>query len=275
MARGRMRKYSGINTRDHIQGMDAMSDEFDRMYHSMHNGERKRFRIGTVFAGLALLLLLAGGGYLIYKSFSSEGGVPQATAPASKSEVAKAEISVREALAQGQYDQASRESERNRLDVFSAWLHDTLSVTFLFNYDLPQPAPVKEGRLQLPDGTPFYVTIQPKERCYLYLLCRDSAAEWQQLYPDANLPNGANPLAPVLRSIPDSGRFTSSGGPGTETLYLSASRWRQQGLEKLIQNVLQASGREAPLLDYLSRQREAMQVYPGIVCKVYAFDHNL
>jgi len=275
MARGRMRKYSGINTRDHLQGMDAMSDEFDRMYHSMHNGERKRFGIGTVFAGLALLLLLAGGGYLIYNGFSSGGGTPQAAAPASKSEVAKAEILVRDALAQGQYDLASRESERNRLDEFSAWLHDTLSVTFLFNYDLPQPAPVKEGRLQLPDGTPFYMTIQPEERCYLYLLCRDSAAEWQQLFPDANLPNGANPLVPVLQSIPESGRFTNSGGAGTETLYLSASRWRQQGLEKLIQNVLQASGPEEPLLDYLARQREAMQVYPGIVCKVYAFDHNL
>lgn len=275
MARGRMRKYSGINTRDHIQGMDAMSDEFDRMYHSMHNGERKRFGIGSVFAGLALLLLLVGGGYLIHDRFGGGGGAPQAAAPANKSEVAKAEISVREALAQGQYDLASRESERNRLDELSAWLHDTLSVTFLFNYDLPQPAPVKEGRLQLPDGTPFYVTIQPEERCYIYLLCRDSAAEWQQLFPDANQPYGANPMSPVLRSIPNSGRFTNSGGPGTETLYLSASRWRQPGLEKLIQNVIQASGREEPLLDYFSRQREAMQDHPGIVCKVYAFDHNL
>lgn len=251
-----------------------MDDEFKLMQQEFESGEGKSRRVWKPILGLLLLLMATGGGYLLFAHFADEAS-DQPAVPVLQNTLANAEAEARSALARGDYNQASAVIERNQLGEPGAWLKDTLTVTFLFNYDLPQPAIKRDGRLQLPAGTTYYAAVKPEERCYLYLLSRDAAGVWRQLLPDADLPNGANPMAPLHQSIPDTGRFDTPGSDGTITFYLTASRWRQQGLEKMIQNTLHSAGQEKPLLDYFTRQREAMQKYPGIVCKELAFDHNL
>lgn len=251
-----------------------MSDDFDAMYKSMHNGGSKRRRTGTMLLGLAVFLLAVGGGYLIVSRIAMGTGGSQTSGMPNQRRSLNAEATVREALAQGELDEASEYVKRHGLSMLNHLLEDTLAVTFLFNYDQPETAPIHNGRLQLPAGTPFFAIVQPAERCYLYLLRRTTTGQWQQLFPAAGSTSGGNPAAPMEMSIPYSGRLYNECGPGTETLFLFASRWRQEKLEKWIQKVQKSPGREELLLDYYADQRRAMQKYPGIVCKEYAFDHN-
>lgn len=270
-----MRRNRGVIFNERLKGMETMSDDFDKMYHSLHDRGGRRLHVGRVLISLALLLLVLGGGYLLFDRLADRPPRPgSAEVPLARS-LHKVEMEARDALARGDYDQAHASIERHRLADLGDSLQDTLLVTFLFNYDLPQAAPERDGWLQLPPGTPFFISIQPEERCYLYLLRRDTAGQWQQLLPDDSQANSVNPLAPISKNIPASGRLFNTAGPGTEKIFLSASRWRQQGLEELIRRVVTSAGGEQPLLDYLDRQHQAMQKYPGIVCKQYSFDHNL
>ena len=223
---------------------------------------------------LALILLVIGAGYLLCRQYANRLSSRTDPQPAQTKSADQSEAAVLKALAQGEYGQAWRKIERHQLAGLAETLQNELVVPFYFKYDLPAAAPMRNDRLQLPIKTPYYIILDPGESCYIYLLQCNSAGEWRQLFPNDQYADGENPYSSGEIYIPKYGRFLNETGPGKETLYLLASRWRQEKLENLIQKVVHSSTEEKQILDYINNSLEAKHEFHGVVCKKYEFDHE-
>jgi len=77
---------------------------------------------------------------------------------------------------------------------------------------------------------PYWLTVKTFESCYLYILQRDSSGRFHSLFPSTDYSPLANPVESGVIRLPDSyGQLRLDDDiPGTETIYLIASRLRQK-----------------------------------------------
>ena len=226
---------------------------------------------------ILLVALIVVACYLTWRQFGhhrsgSADGIPTRDQPQVLS--LQPELTARQALAEGEYDQAWGVIQKHNLVVLAAELQDELDIPFNFNYDLNHSVPSREGRLQLPEATRYWARLRVGPRSYLYLLQRNTAGGWRLLFPNEQYADDENPVTAAEMDIPKTGRFINETGPGTETLYQLSSRWRQVKLERLVQEAIRVTGHEQPLLDYIAASLRAKREYPGIVCKKFEIDHQ-
>jgi len=113
---------------------------------------------------------------------------------------------------------------------------------------------------------PYYLTVTPSRRCYLYIFQIDSLGKIEVLYPNKNFSSGGNPVMPGKLRIPDGFRWLKLDKTrGIETIYILATPIENKRLLKL-------SGSQ--LIEYLESLDNAVKDLPGIAFKVYQFTHG-
>ena len=277
------RRYKHIYFFDRFKRVNKMAKTIDDVIDLGSGGRPPRRPLGRRLLQVALLALIVASGWLLYHKYAADpnSDVERREARPFKSsddeesgrQPGREEVRARQALARGEYARARQIMDQHQLPSLSRQLHEGLGVSFFFKYDMLEQAPVHNDRLQLPIKTPYYAILSPQESCYLYFLQRNTAGEWRLLFPQTLEAGGGNPVIADSLWIPENGRFLNETGPGTETLYLLATRWRQEKLEQLVTAVTGSSGHEQQILDYIDSGLTAKLEYPGVVCKKIAFDH--
>ena len=176
--------------------------------------------------------------------------------------------------------------DENALRRLQALLMDDLEIDFRFNY-LPGRRRQISARststdLALTDKDPYYMLIHVSEKCYIYLCQLQSSGKLVKLFPNSKYVPTSNPVPGGPIRIPDGyDWFYLDDLPGTETVYLIASRWQQDSLEKLFAQL--ESERDAQMekqiiqkiISRLESEGKATDDVPGLVYAKHQFKHEV
>jgi hypothetical protein len=188
-------------------------------------------------------------------------------------------------LERGNYP-AAIETITSDSDSFSSFwkmIFDTLIINFRFSY-IPNNYHSSTGYLEsevtLMSDEPYHLLCDVSESCYLYIFQLTSSDVLASLFPNDNYSPLLNPVENSMIRIPDGINWIYlDENPGTETIYLLASRWRHQHLESLIhqkgkaKNSPQKITSKKKILEYLEAQYSASDELPGLVFSKYTFKH--
>jgi hypothetical protein len=241
------------------------------------------------FTTLVILILI---GIVAYSRYGKRTIVISKTKNTDKASTAIVnELS--KAIAGGEYDAAIELllQKRNEypddmaLKNLYSQLMDSLRIDFKFNYlpgrrqQIATRGPLDEIVLTRKD--PYYLIVHSSERCYLYLFQLKSSGEWVKLFPNSKYVPTSNPVPGGPIRIPDgSDWFYLDDIPGTETLYLLASKWRQEGLENLFTQLESEENKKkkeeimGKILSGLEREEQATGHIPGLVFAKHQFRHE-
>ena len=200
---------------------------------------------------------------------------------------------VRAAIDEGNYEFAmERIGERlemnpddNVFQKLQALLMERLEIDLRFNYLPGRRSQITtrstSAELVLTKNDPYYLVIHSSEKCYLYLCQLQSSGKLVKLFPNSKHVPTSNPVPGGPIRIPDGyDWFYLDDIPGNETIYLVASRWRQNFLEKLFAQL--ESERDAEkerqiiqkIVSRLEREEQATDNIPGLVSAKYQFRHE-
>jgi hypothetical protein len=201
---------------------------------------------------------------------------------------------ISQAMREGKYDIALEKLQAelavNPSDADLRLLHsqlmDELRIDFKFNY-----LPGRRGQVMtqqtspgvfLTEKDPYYLIVQSAEPCYLYLFQLQSSGELTELFPNKKYVPTVNPVPGGPIRIPDGyGWFYLDDVPGTETIYLLASRWQQSEIESLSARLEVGKDSEEKamttrdILSRLQREEGAADKLPGLAFAKHQFRHEL
>jgi hypothetical protein len=107
-----------------------------------------------------------------------------------------------------------------------------LKVELKIRCELDQKTDDSSEQLVLTSKDPYYISLQASDQCYVYIFQLDSSKKLVQLLPNPMFTKNDNPISSGQLRIPDSPAFFHLDDTvGSETIYLVASRWRQEKLE--------------------------------------------
>ncbi len=200
---------------------------------------------------------------------------------------------VSQAMVDAEYDVAMEKLQKKlkeypddrALQNLYSQLTDSLKIDFKFNYlpgrrrEIATRGPLDE--IVLTQKDPYYLIVHSSEKCFLYLFQLQSSGELAKLFPNSRYVPTSNPVPGGPIRIPDgSDWFYLDDVPGTETLYLLASRWRQEGLETLVgrleseENAKKKKEIIETILSRMEREEQATDRVPGLVFAKQQFKHE-
>lgn len=154
--------------------------------------------------------------------------------------------------------------------------HDTLDVEFKFYYLPASPSNSvieRDYGAALSADEPYHLTVSASEPCHLTVLQRRSSGKLVQLFPNRKYSSLENPIPRGTLRLPENEDWIYLDEiPGTETIYLVASKWPQTVLEDVLAD--QSHRLSAEVQAYLSRQAKAAIESPGLVYSEYQFEHK-
>ena len=259
---------------------------------------RLRERINRVLKLVITLVLLVGFTGILYRVIrKSEHSVKPGSdienlsgedslVSESVAEVARAVEDGNYALARKRIEDRLRKSPDDReIKKLKSLLMGSLEVNFKFNY-LPGRRRQISTRgpsadLVLTRKDPYYLIVHPSDKCFLYLFQLESSGELAKLFPNSKYVPTPNPVPGGPIRVPDGYEwFYLDDTPGTETIYLIASRWRQKALETLCakleseDDTYQKREIIREILFRLEREAQTTDDIPGLVFAKHQFRHE-
>lgn len=136
------------------------------------------------------------------------------------------------------------------------------------------------GGLVLRSKAPCFLTVNPSDRCYLYVFQLDATGEGEPLFPNRRFLPETNPVGPGPFRLPGNAEwFTLDDTPGEEEIFVVASRWPQERLGQLAAQIEASTGPEKKmalvqkLREQLERLDAATEKVPGLAVGRCRFLH--
>ncbi|MEW6619230.1 MAG: DUF4384 domain-containing protein [bacterium] len=249
----------------------------------------KRLMMKVVLPIAIAVLLIVSGGYWLKKASLK---LPK---PVNKQWLKTTSVSTEQIykmIVSGDYDTAitklnqrlKTNPEDASLKNLYSLLMDELKVDSKFHYLPAQKrfvtAKTPSDTLILTSNDPYYLTTYASDYCYLYIFQLNSSGVLKQLFPGKDIPT-PNPIPPGPLRIPnDANWFSLDDIPGTEKIYLVASRWRQEGLEELTarlnaeRELTYKRDLTEKLVSHLIHNDQVTDKLPGLVFGMYQFKHR-
>ncbi len=182
-------------------------------------------------------------------------------------------------------DELNKDPNNISLKNLLSQLTDELNVDIKFHYLIGRKKYMDTRTLSqnvaLTSKDPYYFTVSPSHRSYLYMFQVDSAARVTVVYPSKEYSPSENPLLPGPIRIPDGFRwFYLDETKGIETIYLIAARFENKKLEDLSRRIGTEKNPDAvallsqELISYLKGVESITQNVHGVAVKVYQFTHG-
>jgi hypothetical protein len=244
--------------------------------------------LSILFVGIAVLFV-----FIVYPKITMEGsGSGRFSSPSALDSATYQEIV--QSISKGQYgDAVERLSQVLKtnpglkgLKDLNSQLMDELNVDFKFNYLPGRRRQIMTRQTSpgvvLTQKDPYYLIVNSSEPCYLYLFQLQSSGELAQLFPNKKYAPTVNPVPGGPIRVPDGyDWFYLDDVPGTETIYLLASRWQQSEIEtlsarfELEKDSEQKAVTTKDILSRLQREEGAADKLPGLAFAKHQFRHEV
>ncbi|MCJ7634816.1 DUF4384 domain-containing protein [Candidatus Bathyarchaeota archaeon] len=256
---------------------------------------RKILRLLKAVLMYALIIMFIGGVYYVLhkRQTFAKHDVGIEGAPSGRAPVSSQVTEVVAAINEGNYDLAKakieeelkRDPGNSEMKRWQSLLMRNLEIDFKFNY-LPGRKQQITTRGTSPGAAltqkdPYYLNVHSFDQCFLYLFQLQSSGELAKLFPNSKYVPTSNPVPGGPIRIPDGyDWFYLDDTPGTETIYLVASRWRQKTLEMLCAKLESEDKVEEKrkiikeILFRLEREERSTESIPGLTFGKYQFKHD-
>ncbi len=200
---------------------------------------------------------------------------------------------IRNLINAGQYDTARQRlglalgtaPDNTMLSDLLSQLMEELEVDFQFNY-LPGPKRKEMTRkpsseIGLTENDPYFFLVSSSGKCFLYMFQLQSSGNLTILFPNSGYVSERNPFPGGTLRMPKDYQwfYLEASEGGTETIYVIASRWRNEALEDLIKRYQETTVLDENLqikdqiIKRLELEEQETDALPGLVVGKHQFTH--